>query len=492
MQYKGRATARYLKKRYCMPSGRGRYNGLNESTIRGWMMPDGRNFKPKVQEAIRAVECGMLSDNVMHMGAKGMWEGRKELLAEFVLLLNSLRNADVGLNSFLIQMQLRAFVQVKCPEVLLEFGGKHEISRPYVRYFVRTKMGWSFRCTTTNASKLPTNWQAQGDAVTHRIAYLVHAYRIPECLVVNGDQTGMRVMPVGAERTYTLQGARDVTVAGKNDKRQVTLLMACSAEGDLLPVQMIFKGKKPVVLPRGQASKQLRDAGWHLTMTYNHWSQLESMQEWIELLYLPYVAQKCEERGLDVRVQKSVLLLDCYSVHKSLAFRDWLKKTYPLICLLFIPGGCTSKLQPCDVVLQRPFKCAVHQNFMKFAVNTMAGQMNRGVNVENARLEIGIAALRNHLCGWLLSAWTQIAEKKAMIASGWKKCGFLQAWDKGVQERSLELNDEGLLFKADPLHEVKEEFCFIEDNHWYGERNLLDLLNFGSAHHGRGLDRGGR
>ncbi|CAM6129934.1 unnamed protein product [Calypogeia fissa] len=338
-------------------------------------MPDGRNFKPKVP-----VECGMLSDNVMHMGAKGMWEGRKELLAEFVLLLNSLRNADVGLNSLLLQTQLRAFVQVKCPEVLLEFGGKHKISRPYVRHFVRTKMGWSFRYTTTDASKLPTNWQAQGDAVTHRIVYLVHAYRIPGCLVVNGDQTGMTVMPVGAERTYTLS--------------------------------------------------------------------------------------RCKG--------------DCYSVHKFLAFRDWLKKTYPLICLLFIPGGCTSKLQPCDLVLQRPFKCAVHQNFMKFAVNTMARQMNQRVNVENAQLETGIATLRNHLtCGWLLSAWTQIAKKKAMIASGWKKCGFLQAWDKGVQERSLELNDEGLLFKADPLHEVKEEFYFIEDNHWYGERNLLDLLNFG-------------
>lgn len=42
------------------------------------------------------------------------------------------------------------------------------------------------------------------------------------------------------------------------------------------------------------------------------------------------------------------------------------------------------------------------------------------------------------------------------------------------------MNDDGALFKHNPLHEVKEEFCFVEDNHWYGERNLLDLLNFGS------------
>ncbi|CAM6096893.1 unnamed protein product [Calypogeia fissa] len=315
MSYKGRATAQYLKKRYRMASGPRRYSGLNESTIKGWMMLDGKTFKSNVLEAIRVVECGLLSDNIMHMGAKGLWEGRKPLLTEFFLLLQSLRNANIGLNSLLIQMQLRAFVQVKCLEILLEFGAKHQISRPYVRHFVRTKMGWSFQCTTTDASTLPANWVAQGVAVTHRIAYLVHAYRIPECLLVNGDQTGMRVMPVGAERTYTQQGARDVKVTGRNDRRQVTLLMACSTAGDLLPVQMIFKGKKPIVLPRGQASKELRAIGWHLTMTYNHWSQLESMQEWIEIIYLPYVAKKCEELDLDGRVQKSVLLLDCYNVH---------------------------------------------------------------------------------------------------------------------------------------------------------------------------------
>ncbi|CAM6104775.1 unnamed protein product [Calypogeia fissa] len=55
------------------------------------------------------------------------------------------------------------------------------------------------------------------------------------------------------------------------------------------------------------------------------------------------------------------------------------------------------------------------------------------------------------------------------------------AWDKGVQEEALQLNEECLLFKANPLHEVKEEFYFVEDNRWYGEWNLLDLLNFGSS-----------
>lgn len=48
-------------------------------------------------------------------------------------------------------------------------------------------------------------------------------------------------------------------------------------------------------------------------------------------------------------------------------------------------------------------------------------------------------------------------------------------------------NEEGLLFKTDLAHEVKEEFCLIEGNHWYGEKNLVDLLDL-DVHSGKFID----
>ena len=69
----------------------------------------------------------------------------------------------------------------------------------------------------------------------------------------------------------------------------------------------------------------------------------------------PYVVRMREALGLPPN-QVAILLLDCWSVHRGAPFRTWLAVEYPYMKLLFVPAGCTSKLQPCDVALQKPFK----------------------------------------------------------------------------------------------------------------------------------------
>ncbi|KAE9390981.1 hypothetical protein BT96DRAFT_832660 [Gymnopus androsaceus JB14] len=62
-----------------------------------------------------------------------------------------------------------------------------------------------------------------------------------------------------------------------------------------------------------------------------------------------------------------------WAVHHSKEFRSWMRKNHLNIILDYVPGGCTSVGQPCDVGMQRLFKLAtkrsyhedVVQNFMK-------------------------------------------------------------------------------------------------------------------------------
>ena len=81
-----------------------------------------------------------------------------------------------------------------------------------------------------------------------RLGILVYTHNIPPALVVNADQTGWKLAP-SRGCTLAKKGVREVSVYGKDDKRQVTLLPACSAAGDVLPLQLIFKGKKQKSLP---------------------------------------------------------------------------------------------------------------------------------------------------------------------------------------------------------------------------------------------------
>ena len=43
------------------------------------------------------------------------------------------------------------------------------------------------------------------------------------------------------------EGTRRVEIAGKDDKRQITAVLACTMSGDLLPLQLVCQGKYHVV-----------------------------------------------------------------------------------------------------------------------------------------------------------------------------------------------------------------------------------------------------
>ena len=72
---------------------------------------------------------------------------------------------------------------------------------------------------------------------------------IPPELILNGDQTGIKLVP-GSSWTMNQQGARRVELVGVNDKRQITAVLCGSLLGDFLPLQLIYKGKTPRYHPR--------------------------------------------------------------------------------------------------------------------------------------------------------------------------------------------------------------------------------------------------
>lgn len=60
-------------------------------------------------------------------------------------------------------------------------------------------------------------------------------------------------------------------------------------------------------------------------------------------------------------------LFDCWSVHKSEDFRNFLKDSVPWLNYLYIPAGYTSKLQLYDVAAQWPFKAGFKDAYNEYA-----------------------------------------------------------------------------------------------------------------------------
>ena len=147
------------------------------------------------------------------------------------------------------------------------------------------------------------------------IQVIVEMQNIPRDLVINWDQTGIKVVPVSSW-TMEQKGARRVEIAGKDDKHQITAVFAATATGEFLPMQLVYQGKTPACLPKHDFPKD-----WNITYTYNRWSNEETMKVYIKKIIVPFVKRKRAE----LKLEENYPALVVFDVFKGQCTDDVLK-----------------------------------------------------------------------------------------------------------------------------------------------------------------------
>ena len=79
------------------------------------------------------------------------------------------------------------------------------------------------------------------------------------------------------------RGIKSVEISATDDKRQITAVFVCSLSGNFLPIQLIHKGTTPRHLPSSVPFPSDR----HITYTANHWSNTETMLEYVKCIIIP-------------------------------------------------------------------------------------------------------------------------------------------------------------------------------------------------------------
>jgi hypothetical protein len=269
--------------------------------------------------------------------------------------------------------------------------------------------------------------------------------------VVNSDQIGIHLVPAAGGKTWDAKGSKDVKILGMEDKRQITCVMSSSASGEFLPIQAIFTGKTIRCLPKQSDEKiKCMEAGWHFIFSPNHWSTLHTSQQFVEEILEPYLASKIAMHNLP-KNQKLIWLIDCWSVHKSSEFLNWIKSKHANILVIFVHANRTSKLQPADVILQRPFKHAFKLEFHNWTATEVKLQIEANGELE---VDLSMSNLKPRIPAWLFSAWTQVKKMEAMIQKGWQKCGFERTFLPTFQLKAMEVNAESPLFTVN--HDLEE------------------------------------
>ena len=401
--HSARTTVTMLRRAY--PDGR--FARLSHATVQGWF-DDQHRLLPQYQKQLE-----LQAATSRGHGFAGLFAQTPEAEQEIKRVLLQMRAAGAPLNSRVIRWVMLAVLQEASPTLLL----RHRLSQPFISGWARQQLDWRWRARTTAASKLPADWEEQGVLMAKRIGAMMEMHGVHPSLVINADQTGVKLVPSSAW-TYEKRNSNSVATIGAEDKRQITACLASALSGDLLPLQLIFQGKTERSLPEKTATSIASLC--HLTFSENHWSSQTTMRQYISEIIMPY-AESCIRKHRLHADAHVILVLDVWAVHKSEEFRMFLRTQHPRIHLVFVPANCTSKLQPADVSLQRPFKHSITRRFNEWAVQQIKLQIQAGSVVGLAEL-LKMATIKPLVLQWCVESWSVLKERRDLITDAWQKC----------------------------------------------------------------------
>lgn len=428
-EYKGAVRALQLNPAYA-----GQFDDLNLSTVRNWF-DDAYTLKDHVRRRWQERK------------PRSWGSGRPYLLAtapaaeKFIIdTLHSLRNSGSTINSVVISALMKSVLSVHAPSLLDQLS----ISRRWCRYWLKRKIGWTFKKATTSGQKLPLDWQQQVSNMRMRVAATAMTYNITHpCFIVNWDQSGLMLL---STHKYTYHNKKDkqVPMIGLDEKRQITIVVAGCLSGELLPLQLIFTGQdvkkaqqKAVPTLDPITNTAVQQANWHLTQTHNHWSTQDSMRDYVRYIIHPWIEKKRAEHGCPN--SHAILLFDCWSVHKSDEFLTWLSTTFPHYHPIFIPAGCTGKAQPADLVMQRPLKIGVSNEYTHWMNSEIIALLQAGATPDQVRVDVGMAKVKPLLVKWVMHSWLSLGSRIELLKKGWLKAGLGDVLESKVQLEATKL-----------------------------------------------------
>ncbi|KAG5649751.1 hypothetical protein H0H81_002178 [Sphagnurus paluster] len=376
------------------------YTPLQPGTVSHWIARDstGQSLRKWTDSVVAKVTSGGGRDvMVVRLGRPQAMICYPEMVRRIRKDLEINRNSGLQISIPIARVIVLSYVQTMAPELIA--------SR-------------SFKCTRA-AQKTPENWENLCEDAFLRIVY--HALldgTLPEALI-NGDQLGVRLIPLG-NKTWAPYGAKQVATFGKEEKRQFTLMVTTTCSGEILPFQCIYKGRTKNSLPSESVRVEAEKAGFVFSCGGdNHWSNLECVKEWVNKVIVPYLNALRLKKGL-AKIS-SLVIIDCWSVHRGEPFLTWMKVEHGRIRLAFIPGGCTGKFQPNDVGIQRIVKHIFQRESSLYFINNTKKQLAARPNA-SVKFNTEIAPLRNATVGWALSAFKYLQDNPKIVQQAWKNC----------------------------------------------------------------------
>ena len=269
------------------------------------------------------------------------------------------------------------------------------------------------RRRTTVSQILPPNLIEIQNIFLSYIMYLRIHNKYPLKYIGNMDETPMW-FDLPSNTTINQKSAKTVNIRiTSHEHTSFTVVLGCMADGTKLPAVCIFKLKN---IPKEKFPR-----GIYIRVNEKGWVNEQEMLWWIETVWTsrnPFGNPR------------SMLVLDSFRGHIVESVKNRLKEKNTNMAV--IPGGCTSKLQPLDVAINKSFKSKVKDRYNDWMISnihafTPTGKIKR--------------PSYSTVATWVKESWDEV--DVSIIQNSFKCCGISTKLDSS--EDNCLFNYDGLL-----------------------------------------------
>lgn len=276
-----------------------------------------------------------------------------------------------------------------------------------------TRMGLVKRRASTAAKTSIKNFEEVRKLFLHEVKMVADLEEIPEDLIINFDQTGIKYIPTSSW-TLEKEGSKRVEIVGKGDKCQITAVLGCSMSGNILPFQLIYEGKTPHCFPNFEFPKD-----WDIACNPTHWLNEATMLSYLEKIVFPYVSQKRVTLGLPMDYPALLLFDNC----NAQCTEDLLKRIDEQnIYVILIPANCTDRLQPLDLSVNKSVKDFLKVAFQEWYAELVSSQFQKG-QVELIDLRMSIVKPLG--AKWMVNLYDYLQSKPEIVHNGFRAAGII-------------------------------------------------------------------
>lgn len=243
--------------------------------------------------------------------------------------------------------------------------------------------------------------------------------------IANMDQTPLPFV-LDDGKTYNDKGEKEIwcaTAASGLDKRQCTVQLTIFADGK--------PRVRPTIIFRGQGkrvSKTEKDA-WDsrvcVMFQEKAWCDEAIMKAWIDREWSNTFTNPHNPCS-----SGKILVADVHTAQQTEAVKTALGKYKTE--LVNVPPGCTSRVQPLDVSVNKPFKEEVKRQHEKHMSDNLQLYTESKLSAWQRRVL---------LTKWVAEAWKEINRNKETVIRSFKKCGVSLTLDGKEND---EINIEGI------------------------------------------------